>query len=378
MNKFQKLYDAINSGKTILCVGPMSKNCTDAAIELANENQIPIILIPSRRQVECKSLGGGYVMDTEDFVPYVRTRDKGNYVFIERDHGGVYQGTNESKLDLEKATENTMKSYFADVDCGFDIIELDCSLINKDLNSVLLHNRLMYQFCEDITESEHIIYEFEFEEHSTKKTDIKDFKNVLDFISKTKRNDNIKFVVGNVGLYVREVENVGQVDFDLLKDLVDLSEGAGLYFKAHNCDYIDSETASKMNKAGVAAINIAPEFGVIETRALGAELLLNDLNNENPLCEDIIESEFIKFTNVAFESNKWKKWMIDENKSFGNENERKGYMSAIAGHYVFNHPEVIEIKRKLQEKYDLDSALKNAVKDKIKEYLVALGWKINV
>ena len=73
----------------------------DAAIELANENQIPIILIPSRRQVECKSLGGGYVMDTEDFVPYVRTRDKGSYIFIERDHGGVYQGTNESKLDLE-------------------------------------------------------------------------------------------------------------------------------------------------------------------------------------------------------------------------------------------------------------------------------------
>ena len=377
MSKFQKLYDAINSGKTILCVGPMSKNCTDAAIELANENQIPMILIPSRRQVECKSLGGGYVMDTEDFVPYVRERDKGNFTFIERDHGGVLQGNNEDKYVFPRLFTRAMDSYAADIDAGFDIVEIDCSLAARrkdNLEDILFHNKVLYEYCEDMgtIEEKNLIYEFEFEEHSAKKTDIKDFRNVLDFISKTKRKDNIKFVVGNVGLYVREMKNVGKVDFDLLKQLVDLSEGSGLYFKAHNCDYVDTETANKMNKAGVAAINIAPEFGVIETRALGGELLLNDLNNENLL------SEFIKFVNIAFGSNKWKKWMIDENKSFNSESERKGYMAAIAGHYVFNHPEVIKIKYKLQGKYDLDSILKNAVKDKIKEYLVALGWKVNV
>ena len=59
-SKLQKLYDVIESGKTILCVGPMSTNCIDAAIEVSNENDIPMILIPSRRQVESNELGGGY------------------------------------------------------------------------------------------------------------------------------------------------------------------------------------------------------------------------------------------------------------------------------------------------------------------------------
>jgi hypothetical protein len=42
---------------TLLGVGPMSKNCVDAAIELANERNVPIFLIASRRQVECEEMG---------------------------------------------------------------------------------------------------------------------------------------------------------------------------------------------------------------------------------------------------------------------------------------------------------------------------------
>ena len=37
---------------TMLCSGPMSKNCIDAAIELSNELRIPQILIASRRQID--------------------------------------------------------------------------------------------------------------------------------------------------------------------------------------------------------------------------------------------------------------------------------------------------------------------------------------
>jgi hypothetical protein len=37
---------------TLLCVGPMSVNCIDATIELANDYEIPITLIASRRQID--------------------------------------------------------------------------------------------------------------------------------------------------------------------------------------------------------------------------------------------------------------------------------------------------------------------------------------
>ena len=54
---------------TLLAVGPMSKNCVDASIEVANEFEIPLFLIASRRQIDSAEFGGGYVENwtTESF-----------------------------------------------------------------------------------------------------------------------------------------------------------------------------------------------------------------------------------------------------------------------------------------------------------------------
>ena len=48
----------------MLAIGPMSKNCVEATIEVANEKRIPIMMIASRRQMGetvgwwiCKQLG---------------------------------------------------------------------------------------------------------------------------------------------------------------------------------------------------------------------------------------------------------------------------------------------------------------------------------
>ena len=45
----------------MLGVGPMSKNCVDAVIELANQYEKNIMLIASRSQIDCDKYGGGYV-----------------------------------------------------------------------------------------------------------------------------------------------------------------------------------------------------------------------------------------------------------------------------------------------------------------------------
>jgi len=76
---------------TLLGLGPMSRNCVDAIIELGNELKTPFMLIASRRQVEAKEFGGGYVNNwtTEDFAEYVRGRDRGGYIVLVRDHGGA-------------------------------------------------------------------------------------------------------------------------------------------------------------------------------------------------------------------------------------------------------------------------------------------------
>ena len=37
----------------------MSKNCVDVTIDVANRYNIPLMIIASRRQIECKEFGGG-------------------------------------------------------------------------------------------------------------------------------------------------------------------------------------------------------------------------------------------------------------------------------------------------------------------------------
>ena len=57
--KIQSFYR--NRKCTLLGVGPMSKNCVDATVELANHHEVPIFLIASRRQIDSTQFGGGYV-----------------------------------------------------------------------------------------------------------------------------------------------------------------------------------------------------------------------------------------------------------------------------------------------------------------------------
>ena len=85
---------------TLLGVGPMSVNCVDATIELANQYSVPIMLIASRRQIDSIDFGGGYVnnWDTKSFAEYVRKHDKGKYIVLARDHGGPWQ----SSVEVEK------------------------------------------------------------------------------------------------------------------------------------------------------------------------------------------------------------------------------------------------------------------------------------
>ena len=63
-----------NKNCTLLGVGPMSLNCVDMVIEIANEYSIPIMLIARRRQVDSERMQGGYVNNwtTENFAQYVK------------------------------------------------------------------------------------------------------------------------------------------------------------------------------------------------------------------------------------------------------------------------------------------------------------------
>ena len=63
---------------TFLGVGPMSLNCINATIDLANDYDVPIFLIASRRQIDSEEFGCGYVNNwsTQEYSKYVIDNDK--------------------------------------------------------------------------------------------------------------------------------------------------------------------------------------------------------------------------------------------------------------------------------------------------------------
>ena len=81
-----KLKNIIRKKKcTLLGVGPMSINCVDASIELANFYNFPLFLIASRRQIDSEEFGGGYVNNwtTRELSKYVLSKDKNKELFCQ-------------------------------------------------------------------------------------------------------------------------------------------------------------------------------------------------------------------------------------------------------------------------------------------------------
>ena len=66
----QGLLDLQSTGEsaTILGIGPMSKNCVQATLELSKEGDYPVMFIASRNQVDADELGGGYVNGWNQFT----------------------------------------------------------------------------------------------------------------------------------------------------------------------------------------------------------------------------------------------------------------------------------------------------------------------
>lgn len=366
---------------TLLGVGPMSKNCVDAAIELSNGFEIPLMLIASRRQIEAEDFGGGYVNNwsTERFAEYVIEHDRKGKIILARDHGGPWQNTfeREQKLSLRNAMESAKKSFLVDIESGFEMIHIDASVdIYSDLSAdeTLLRIFDLYEFCSSIAQQKKrkIIFEIGSEEQKGSNQNQHDVEYVIsETINFCKKNGLPPpfFVVVQTGTKVMETKNVGTLDSPVrirdelpaeieIPKMLDICNKYNILLKQHNTDYLSDEALAWHPKLGIHSANVAPEFGVAETLAL-IEIL------QQYKLSDLIE----KFVELSYESRKWEKWMLPQSNS--GEMEK----AVIAGHYIFSDPEFVEIKShaktELQKhNIDLDEHLKSRVKKSIMRYLI--------
>lgn len=365
---------------TLLGVGPMSVNCVDATIELANEHEVPILMIASRRQIDSEEFGGGYVNNwtTEEFARYVTDKDKKGKILLARDHGGPWQNTREkdAQLGLRRAMESAKLSYRADIEAGFQVLHIDPSIDihgQPDVDEVLDRVFDLYDYCWTHSQqmNREVIFEVGTEEQSGSTNSQEELDYTLNEINKFCRKNKFDppaFVVIQCGTRVMEMRNVGSFDSPIrvaneipaeiqLPKMIEICNRHGIFMKEHNTDYLSDEALQWHPRLGIHAANVAPEFGVAESKALVGVLEANGF--------DELATRFLA---LAYESNKWDKWMLDG--TTATDRER----SLIAGHYVFSTHECKELKAEaaklLARKHiDLEAHLKQQVKNSILRYL---------
>ncbi|MFN3075326.1 MAG: class II D-tagatose-bisphosphate aldolase non-catalytic subunit [Alphaproteobacteria bacterium] len=367
---------------TLLGVGPMSATCVDATIELAKEHDVPIMLVASRRQVECGELGRGYVegWTTQSFADYVRERDASGNIVLCRDHGGPWQGNGETEPPLDAATamERAKISYAADIDAGFSVLHVDPSIdpLFKVPPQETVLERLfeLYRFCWRYAQAQgrRVVFEIGTEEQVSLAGGLGDTERALVEVERVLRKEGLPmplFVVVQTGTKVEETRNVGvfgsplRVENELPAELhvplaITLLRRHGVYLKQHNTDYLDDENLSWLPRLGVSAANVAPEFGVVETRTW-LELMRQGGR------EDLAE----RFVALSLASGKWKKWLSANTATTDLDR------AVISGHYVFSTSEFREIATETEatlaaHAIDARAVVRERVKAAIRRYLV--------
>lgn len=359
-----------------VAVGPMSKSTVDACAEIAYERGYRFMLIASRRQVEHSGLAPGYVegWTTQDFASYVRGRDPHRRLLLCRDHGGPWQHPSEHGVADEVTVMNSSAaSFLADIDAGFDLLHIDTSAeLDGEAQREVAVNRMveLYGQCHEYARDggQSIEFEIGFEDQAVETNDPEDFAHGVRLALGGLHEAGLpgpRFIVAQTGTKVVELRNVGaltrpsersRVGSDV-EALAEVCHANGAELKAHNCDYLDDASWRELVQRGVAAFNIAPEFGVVETKAL---LALLDRCGLKSLVDE--------FLAMAYDSGNWRKWL--EPHSSATEFER----AVMAGHYVFAADRAREIRAEAalgarRRGLDAETVLRNAVKGSIERYL---------
>jgi hypothetical protein len=319
-------------------IGPMSKNIVDACIDYANTRNVNMIFIPSRRQIEWD---GGYAnnWDTRSFAHYVRSRT--DNILIERDHGGPGQGNEMDDGMLSLA-----------YDCRyFRAIHIDPFKTTVDFEDGCRQTAQFLEYCYFINPS--VICEVGTEQaifpYSAGELDY-----LLSYLC-SKCSDaftRVTFAVIQSGTSLSENTNTGEFDRDKLNDMVMVCRKYGLLSKVHNGDYLPIETVKAHFSAGVDCINIAPEFGQIETQTYLDEIRGTDLLDT--------------FYRICYDSGKWIKW-VDKNKELTKE-----ALIEVCGHYVLSYPTFLtEIKSKVRP--DIDDVIKSNVTKRLEKLYGTIG-----
>ena len=310
-------------------IGPVTKNVVDTVIEFATDDK-PVALIPSRRQIE---YSGGYVNNwtTAEFCSYVR--GKTTSVVLQRNHAGPWQG-------------QTRDYGFTSLreDCQhFDLIHIDPWKLYPGIQDGIRETIALIKYCQRINKN--IRYEIGTEE-SIRPLDVNAMESLISELSRSLTANefrSIAYLAIQSGTALKGTVQMGSHDPTKLVDMVALANKYNLLTKEHNGDYLPTDIIFEKFSLGLDAINIAPEFGLIETQTY-----LDHMDQES----------FDQFWQICYDSRKWQKWVDDDFDPVQNKRE----LVKICGHYVISTPEFLGIKNKFSY---IEDAIKKRMMHKL-------------
>ncbi|WP_439290911.1 class II D-tagatose-bisphosphate aldolase non-catalytic subunit [Lonepinella koalarum] len=349
---------------TLLGIGPMSKNCVQAALELSKEYDYPVMFIASRNQVDLDELGGGYVNGWNQFSFAKAVKDVAdeiqydNLYYLCRDHGGPWQRDKERNdhLPVDQAMALGQQSYIGDIEAGFDLLMIDPT---KDpfevgkvipLDTVLERTVELIDFCEKARKQRgigEIGYEVGTEETNGGLTSTETYEEFILRLQKELTARQLPmptFIVGQTGTLVRKTEQVGSFNFNNAYNLAKMAKKYNVGLKEHNGDYLDDKSLLEHIPSQITATNVAPQYGSVETRAY-----LNLAEVEQKLVQQGLIKQPSNTRQVLLEEavrcERWRKWMIgDQTKltiaEIADNPDIAEEILDIAGHYNYNNDRV--------------------------------------
>lgn len=359
-------------GATLIGIGPMSSRVLRASFELARDKDFPILFIASRNQVDADELGGGYVngWNQKTFMKAIRdtaeATDFDGLYYVCRDHGGPWQRDKERNdhLPAKQALELGKQSYLEDLKAGFDLLMLDPTkdpfVIGKviPLERALELTMDLYQYCEDQRKElglGPVGYEVGTEETNGGLTTPETYVKFLDGLKEELRRRKLPmptFMVGQTGTLTRYTEQVGKFDFKNAQALAQLAAEYDIGLKEHNGDYMNDYQLLQHIPAGIAATNVAPQFGTEETRAyLVLAHVEQELKKQGVIQGPVSNTEGV-LKEHAIDCQRWRKWMEGDQTDISIEDvkadpELSDRILENAGHYTFNDAEVKQEIKKL-------------------------------
>ena len=301
-----KVLENFNSKK--IGIGPMSSEVIEAVYKYSSINNKELMLIASKNQID---YNGGYVnnWNTKEYSKFLNKMQK-KYVSarikICRDHCGP--GFN-GKFNLS----DVYKTIDCDIENNFHLIHIDFSKAKKNYKQVLKLSKDAIQYINK--KNSKVQIEVGTDENFAQKLSSINIKEFIDEMDYFLEFMDPEYFVVPTGSLVMEDKQFGFFNHKFIKSVYQRIKNRPILLKEHNADYLNSESIS-LRREFISALNIAPQFGVFQTKFILNECIKYGIDTTN-------------FLNKSYESKKWEKWLF-------NSNSNDVYKcSILAGHYNF-------------------------------------------